>query len=324
MEDLLHKLQNTDSAYDREKIMLQIAKSASPGEATGAIEPYLTGPDWLTRVAAAFAFSFIAGSGPDSLIAALGGSEVDELTLAGGGDTNVDYKEDAVRDAAAYSLACKGEVRCIPRLVRMLRYQNMLNSRRFIGREYDELSSAAGALAPKNPTDVSRLYGPVVERLLLNFGSPAQIFIIRSLNWGGLMNELLCGPLVLSNWIPTNATEEFFLFLIDDKRSIAERDQMLDNGKFLTKFDEPDISPATIARSLISYIEEHDPHLRSWIAPLVCQGKMPLWEELSRTSEYLPREIRALRSCLSDILWRYKDKMAETIKTHIRRALETA
>lgn len=321
MKDLITELQDARSSFDLEPIMLRIAQSLGRNEAARAIEPYLMEDDWLTRRAAAFAFCFVSGPAPDSLVSALGGSEVSEFVLAGGGDTMVAPLEDAVRDAAAYALACMGDKRSVPRLVRMLRWQDTLNSRRFRGSEYREFSQEAASLAPQSADQVSDLYGPVVEHLLKRLGVAAQDFIIRSLNYGGLMNELLCGPLMLDNWRPANATEEFFLFLADDCRTSSERERLLDSGNFLSSFDERDISSSTLVRSLISQANDHDYHLRSAFAPLVCRGTVPLWRELSRASEYAPREVRALRACLSDLLSRYGRQVAKSVSAGIQEAL---
>ncbi len=322
MDCLVRELREARFYLDRERIMLQLARSAKPADATRAIEPYLTDDDWLTRCAAAFALSFVPGPAPDSLVSTLGGSEVPEMVLAGGGDTLVEPTEDAVRDAAAYALAMKRDERSVPRLIRMLRHQDRLNSRRFRGSDYEEFSRAVPALLPTESSKVSSLYGPVIEQLLLSLGPVAQEAIVRSLNWGGMMNLLLCGPLMLlSGWRPSNATEEFFLFLIDPRRTTSERDRKLDSCYFLDAFRESEISLQALVRSLICDFQDHDPHLRSNIAPLVCDRILPLWRELDRSSEYSERENRALRGCLSDMLQRYKGRMMENTRMEIECAL---
>jgi hypothetical protein len=323
MGSLVRELHEARFFLDRERIMLQLARSANAAEATNAIEPYLTDDDWLTRCAAAFALGFVPGPSPDSLILTLGGSEVPEMVLASGGDTRVEALEDAVRNVAAYALAMKRDERSVPRLIRMLRHQDRLNSRRFRGSDYEEFSKAVPALLPKESSKVNQLYGPVIEHLLLSLGPAAIDAIIRSLNWGGMMNELLCGPLMLVGWKPSNATEEFFSFLIDRSRTTSERDRKLDSCDFLDVFAESDISLQTLVRSLIWYAGDHDPHLRCAIAPLVCDGVLPLWKEVERSSQYSERESRALRGCLTDMLQRpmYTDRMKESTRAEIEQAL---
>lgn len=324
MADYGRELREASAAFDLERTMLRVARSAPPHEAARAIESYLTDPKWATRQTAAFAFSFIAGSAPDALVAALGDSSVSALVLAAGGATV--SLEDHVRDAAAYALASQGDPRSIPRLVCMLRHQDPLHSRRFRGGDDDAFSTAAALVAPSVASDVQtgHVRGPAVERLLLSLGAPAETFLGRSLNWGGFMNELLCGPLMLADRTPANATEEFFYFLIDRRLTREERRSRLENGEALQSFDARDIAPTTLVRSLISHAYDHDPHVRIAIAPLVCEGVVPLWQQLTHPSVYTARERAALRGCLSNMLRRkvHRSRMSHATATRIQEALQ--
>ena len=281
--------------------MLALAHSGDP-RAASAIEDYLDDRDSFTRCAAAFALAFVDSPVSAALLDSLSDSEV------------------WVRKAAAFTLGWRRDPRAVDALIQMLRDESLVNSRRFTGSRFEEYSANLAAFLPQSSYDVTSLHPVVTESLLVGLGAAARRALETALKHGGPMNESLCGPLAQLGWTPSDATEEFFSFLVDRDRTYAERQKACDELTMLSTYRPEDISASTLTRSVRGSGGSHDVHLRASITGLVAKGVVPLWREVAGAT-YSDEEKAALRECLKEILQRHGSIVTPDAREGIESAL---